>query len=507
MRVVVTGGAGFVGSHLVERLLAEGHSVTVVDNCSTGRLDNIKHLLTNDNFTFFKEDTTEPLVIEGPVDAVCHLASPASPTDFPRIPVAILRAGSLGTMNALELARQGAGLGAAEETPSTERLQAELPTDVALVDFLEYACSVPPEEEGSEPASSDGGSVSGQWYPPHVVAFVVRSSGPVIRLDLGPAEPIHEAIDAWRRTYGQAGASVDADADALQHLLRLLRRQTEPPAQHTAQRLPAHREDAFQDVHLPPVLRRLHHARPAQQKKRRRHLRRGMERFRADPHQPSNVEGALHDRGQQAVFAASRPRLDATRHFRLRHDDAALEPRRQRRQRKKNRAARRIRYVAGEYQPSQTTFVGALDELLQKFRVDSPAREAVAADQAHVGQVGQQPGGLPQQTGVDLHRKDPAGAFGQRPREIAQSRAELEHGGLAFHAVERGPSRGRQDLPARHEDLSFTSAQPEAGGQKYLFHLPPGQHDVLRGGSNYSFISEVSSPESAPFRREDLILP
>lgn len=106
MRVVVTGGAGFVGSHLVERLLAEGHSVTVVDNCSTGRLDNIKHLLTNDNFTFFKEDTTEPLVIEGPVDAVCHLASPASPTDFPRIPVAILRAGSLGTMNALELARR-----------------------------------------------------------------------------------------------------------------------------------------------------------------------------------------------------------------------------------------------------------------------------------------------------------------------------------------------------------------------------------------------------------------
>lgn len=106
MRVVVTGGAGFVGSHLAERLLAEGHAVVVVDNCSTGRLDNIRHLLTNDNFTFFKEDTVEALVLEGPVDAVCHLASPASPTDFPRIPVAILKAGSLGTMHALELARQ-----------------------------------------------------------------------------------------------------------------------------------------------------------------------------------------------------------------------------------------------------------------------------------------------------------------------------------------------------------------------------------------------------------------
>jgi dTDP-glucose 4,6-dehydratase len=102
----VTGGAGFLGSHLTERLLAEGHAVVVVDNCSTGRLENIKHLLTNDNFTFFKADTAEPLLLDGPVDAVCHLASPASPTDFPRIPVAILKAGSLGTMNALELARQ-----------------------------------------------------------------------------------------------------------------------------------------------------------------------------------------------------------------------------------------------------------------------------------------------------------------------------------------------------------------------------------------------------------------
>jgi len=106
VRVVLTGGAGFVGSHLAERLLAEKDFIVVVDNCSTGRLDNIKHLLTNHNFTFFKEDTTESVLLEGPVDAVCHLASPASPTDFPRIPVAILKAGSVGTMNALELARK-----------------------------------------------------------------------------------------------------------------------------------------------------------------------------------------------------------------------------------------------------------------------------------------------------------------------------------------------------------------------------------------------------------------
>ena len=106
MRVVVTGGAGFVGGHLTERLLGEGHAVVVVDNCSTGRLRTISHLLTNDDLTFFKQDTVEPLLLEGPVEAVCHLASPASPTDFTRIPVAILKAGSLGTMHALELARQ-----------------------------------------------------------------------------------------------------------------------------------------------------------------------------------------------------------------------------------------------------------------------------------------------------------------------------------------------------------------------------------------------------------------
>jgi dTDP-glucose 4,6-dehydratase len=104
--MVVTGGAGFVGSHLVERLLAEGHRVVVVDNCSTGRLENIKHLLTNDNLTFFKEDTTEGIILEGDVHGVFHLASPASPTDFPRIPVRILKAGSLGTMHALDLAVQ-----------------------------------------------------------------------------------------------------------------------------------------------------------------------------------------------------------------------------------------------------------------------------------------------------------------------------------------------------------------------------------------------------------------
>lgn len=109
MRVLVTGGAGFIGSHLCERLLREGYEVICVDSLITGRRENIGHLLGSPNFTFIRQDVREPLEIEGKVDFVLHLASPASPADFPKIPVDILMTGALGTFNALELAaRKGA---------------------------------------------------------------------------------------------------------------------------------------------------------------------------------------------------------------------------------------------------------------------------------------------------------------------------------------------------------------------------------------------------------------
>src|SRR4051794_2978704 len=82
MRILVTGGAGFVGSHLCDRLLAEGHEVVCLDNLKTGRKDNIAHLLSNSAFTYVEHDITEPFFIEGPVDAILHFASPASPQDY-----------------------------------------------------------------------------------------------------------------------------------------------------------------------------------------------------------------------------------------------------------------------------------------------------------------------------------------------------------------------------------------------------------------------------------------
>ncbi len=105
MRIVVTGGAGFVGSHLCDRLLAEGHSVIAMDNLITGSTDNIAHLSSNKNFQFIYHDVTEYIYIAGEVDGIFHLASPASPIDFPTLPIQIMKVGALGTHKALGLAK------------------------------------------------------------------------------------------------------------------------------------------------------------------------------------------------------------------------------------------------------------------------------------------------------------------------------------------------------------------------------------------------------------------
>jgi dTDP-glucose 4,6-dehydratase len=109
MRVVVTGGAGFLGSHLCDAIIARGDSVVCVDNLATGRPDNVAHLMDSPGFTFVEADVSSALDVPGPVDAVAHLASPASPPDYLRLPLETLAVGSHGTENALHLAhRHGA---------------------------------------------------------------------------------------------------------------------------------------------------------------------------------------------------------------------------------------------------------------------------------------------------------------------------------------------------------------------------------------------------------------
>ena len=105
MRVLITGGAGFIGSHLVDKFLAEGHEVIAMDNLLTGDTANISHLSGRDEFRFIKQDVTNYIYIDGPLDAILHFASPASPIDFARLPIQILKVGALGTHKTLGLAR------------------------------------------------------------------------------------------------------------------------------------------------------------------------------------------------------------------------------------------------------------------------------------------------------------------------------------------------------------------------------------------------------------------
>ena len=103
-RVVVSGGAGFIGSHLCKALIARGDAVVCVDNLVTGAADNVAPLVDNPEFVFIEQDVTAPFEVDGSVDAVMHFASPASPADFARIPIEILDVGSIGTRNLLDLA-------------------------------------------------------------------------------------------------------------------------------------------------------------------------------------------------------------------------------------------------------------------------------------------------------------------------------------------------------------------------------------------------------------------
>lgn len=106
MKVFITGGAGFLGSHLCDLLISRGHSLICLDNLITGDMSNIQHLENSDSFRFVEHDVTESIHIEGNIDHVLHFGSPASPVDYQKFPIETLKVGSLGTLNALQIAKE-----------------------------------------------------------------------------------------------------------------------------------------------------------------------------------------------------------------------------------------------------------------------------------------------------------------------------------------------------------------------------------------------------------------
>jgi dTDP-glucose 4,6-dehydratase len=105
MRIIVTGAAGFLGSHLCDRLVGAGHDVVGIDNLITGNLSNLNALLGVKQFTFIQHDITRPLILDGPVHQIYHFASPASPVDYAKFPIQTLKVGALGTLNVLGIAK------------------------------------------------------------------------------------------------------------------------------------------------------------------------------------------------------------------------------------------------------------------------------------------------------------------------------------------------------------------------------------------------------------------
>ena len=105
MRVLITGAAGFLGSHLADRFLRSGHAVVGIDNFITGSRENLRHLDGRDDFTLVEHDVSKYIDIEGPLDGVLHFASPASPIDYLELPIQTLKVGSLGTHNSPGLAK------------------------------------------------------------------------------------------------------------------------------------------------------------------------------------------------------------------------------------------------------------------------------------------------------------------------------------------------------------------------------------------------------------------
>ena len=189
MRTVITGGAGFLGSHLCDRFLSEGHEVVCLDNLLTGNTDNIAHLLGNQKFRFIHHDVTHYIFIDGPVDYILHFASPASPVDYLRLPIQTLKVGSLGTHKVLGLAKNK---GARLLLASTSEVYGDPQVHPQSEDYWGHVNPIGPRGVYDE-AKRFAEAMVMAYHRTHGVetriARIFNSFGPRMRLDDGRALP------------------------------------------------------------------------------------------------------------------------------------------------------------------------------------------------------------------------------------------------------------------------------------------------------------------------------
>jgi dTDP-glucose 4,6-dehydratase len=189
MRCVVTGAAGFLGSHLTDRLLADGHEVVGIDSLITGSLDNIRHLHDTRAFHFSEADVTKYVYVNGSVDRIYHFASPASPRDFSRFPVHILKVGALGTLNALGLAKAKS---ARMFLASTSEIYGDPEVHPQREDYFGRVNSTGPRSMYDEAKRFAEALTTSYHNQNHVEARIVRifnTYGPRMRLDDGRCLP------------------------------------------------------------------------------------------------------------------------------------------------------------------------------------------------------------------------------------------------------------------------------------------------------------------------------